>query len=461
MAQEAFDLTLDMFQFAGWNVQWEKTKKEVAQQQKYLGFIVDHASMEYRAADKKMESIRRDIQEFLAAAADGGGRKTCRELAGVLGRVLSLHVSHGKVVQVATRKCQHSLGKQVEERGWDSIFQEQKGELKELAWVAANLQSFNGHPIRDEGTAAAVCRNTAVGNSEGPGMDGKDEDWDEVSYRLGHDGEWIQEQPWTLIGDQREGSAAWAELQQVQMALEQRLGGNAEKWSRLFWRTENRISRKLLRQGTLSSVYNDQVIRICWLEVKTKTKLLPVRGGARGATLKEATARLASTTSTDEWGVAREQLEEVFQEFELWPTVDAFASSVNAICGNFFSKWPQEGSAGVNFFSQKLSSAEVYFCCPPIKEIGQMIRKLLVEDRITAILVLPAWSGSTYWSLLREPDGYVKEVIQWKSWTAKCRDFGAGESMLGRQTGVRMWAAIFQTGDVVIYTREIVSKWLR
>ncbi len=66
-------------------------------------------------------------------------------------------------------------------------------------------------------------------------------------------------------------------------------------------------------------------------------------------------------------------------------TVNAFASRSNSTCDKFFFKWPQVGSSGVNFFVQLLVPEEVYFYCPPVKDIGHMLIRLKAYHDVTAI----------------------------------------------------------------------------
>ncbi len=82
--------------------------------------------------------------------------------------------------------------------------------------------------------------------------------------------------------------------------------------------------------------------------------------------------------------------------------MDGFASRANAACKKFIAKWPQLGAEGVNFFAQELRSTEVYYCCPPVHEAGHLLRSLAKACRVTAVVVLPAWQGSSYWPLLQD-----------------------------------------------------------
>ena len=80
-----------------------------------------------------------------------------------------------------------------------------------------------------------------------------------------------------------------------------------------------------------------------------------------------------ASASTDEWGLQEDERENLWREWAITPTIDAFASSSNAVCPAFYSKWPQMGAAGVNFLAQELKASEVYYCCPPVKEASHMI----------------------------------------------------------------------------------------
>jgi hypothetical protein len=126
-----------------------------------------------------------------------------------------------------------------------------------------------------------------------------------------------------------------------------------------------------------------------------------------------------------EWTVDREQLHQIWQEFQVQPTINGFASRVNVACTKFFSKWPQVGAEGV--FAQQLSAEEVYHSCPPVHLAGHMLRRLSGAGPITAVLVLPAWTPSAYWSLLCTGTGFIPEIQkEWKEWEDLCMDTGLG-----------------------------------
>jgi hypothetical protein len=171
--------------------------------------------------------------------------------------------------------------------------------------------------------------------------------------------------------------------------------------------------------------------------------------------IQEADRRSKLTTSTDEWGVDRACLHKIFRDFECQPTIDAFASSENSICGKFFSKWPQSGATGVNFFAQELDNEEIYFCCPQVKDIGHTIRRLQRHEGVTAVLVLPAWPGHMYWGMLRTGTGFVPEVKQYQELEPDFQDTGRGKSIFVRKAGMKIWAALWRSGSLVIKVSRV------
>jgi hypothetical protein len=57
-AEENTELVLDLFQRAGWNMQWKETSPEAQQEVRYLGVEVNSQHMEYRLPVNKLEDIK-------------------------------------------------------------------------------------------------------------------------------------------------------------------------------------------------------------------------------------------------------------------------------------------------------------------------------------------------------------------------------------------------------------------
>jgi len=182
--------------------------------------------------------------------------------------------------------------------------------------------------------------------------------------------------------------------------------------------------------------------------------VVPIWHPTKKLDIELADERSKRTTSTDEWGVSRVQLQEIFQAFEVSPTVDAFASSDNTVCTHFFSRWPQAGGSGVNFFAQQLNTQDIYFCCPPVKLISHTIRRLQRFAQVRAILLFPAWSGHPFWSLLKKGDKFIPEIQEHKMFEAQFQDTGCGKSLFTRKQGTVVWVALWTSGK----TEQVIEK---
>ena len=85
---------------------------------------------------------------------------------------------------------------------------------------------------------------------------------------------------------------------------------------------------------------------------------------------------------------------EFFSEVSI--DVDAMANFWNRKCNIFFSKTGELGSAGVNFFSQRLDSSKTYYCFPPPSLIVASSWHFF-RFQCHGLLVLPVWKSAAFW----------------------------------------------------------------
>ncbi len=75
----------------------------------HLGFITDSAAMRYFITPEKWDGICLSMSSLLDTAA-AVQPAMAKEVAPVLGKLNSLHCSHGSVMRVLSRSLQHQLG---------------------------------------------------------------------------------------------------------------------------------------------------------------------------------------------------------------------------------------------------------------------------------------------------------------------------------------------------------------
>jgi hypothetical protein len=356
---------------------------------KYLGFIYDTEKMEYRASTEKQDVILILTSEVMQQATITGEGEA-RDLSRLLGKLAALRVSHGRVLHVATRRVQNRMALAVIEKGWDSQVQL---EVEELAWIKNNLHSVNRRSIRNE-------TQEKVGSQAG-----------KMTEKKGFDTGKVQQASWEVWEDYRlektcdfpggntepaVAVAIWVmkQLREALMQLEDR--GAEDDWRRVMWKTSSRNMYNFTNKGARQPEVRRLALQIKYREKQTKTEVKLVWIDLSPVEIQTADDRSRLSTSTDEWGLHRSELPQFYLRFQLQPTVDAFASISNAVCPRFFSKVPQKSGQAVDFFAQQLRQDEIYFCCLPVKEAGHMIRRLQRFAGVTALVVLPAWTGCPY-----------------------------------------------------------------
>ena len=151
------------------------------------------------------------------------------------------------------------------------------------------------------------------------------------------------------------------------------------------------------------------------------------------------------SASSDEWGIDRTTLNNIFCLFDCFPTVDCFASEVNTICSSYFSKIPQNKCSGINFFCQELIPGNVYFCCPPVKDVDNTIKHLLKFSNILAILIIPHWYSAQFWPSLHDGKSFRPEIVNHVLFSSNFLVFNQCDSIFSRKVTFKMLALKIKT----------------
>jgi len=445
-------LAVQAYILAGWNIQWKKTDMVAYQKVRYLGFCIDLNSFTYTAEAGKEREVKEGA-EMVCSHIRNGISFPVRQLARLLGKMAAMRVSHGNIVYLCTRSTQHQMGVVVMRDGWDSDISLSARAGEELGWVIKNFSSFNGRGIRDETGEELVhslqrTRELQAGNLAGQASDAA---------------AWSQEQStsWTVpldgkvkeLEDYPGGSggphilAGFQEMETIYQHLKvaARTAQQA-RWTRWVWLTSSRNCHHFITKGSRQQNIQDLVLAIKREEAIAHIELRVIWVTEVPTIIAEADSRSIQYSSTDEWGASRQDLQAVIERFRVSPTVDAFASRQNTICPSFYSKWPQLGGSGIDFFCQHLDSQEVYFCCPPVTAAAHMQQRLRRQANVTAIIVLPAWRSALHWAMLRNGESFIPEIKDCVEWEGHCQDSGRGESLFSRGSGIKLWAGLYISG---------------
>ena len=161
LCQQHLEETLKVLGQAGFVIAEDKTDStsSISQVKEYLGFIVNSVDMTVSASTDKLNECRSLLKE--AAAAN---QIAAKRLAKVLGKVLSIEIATGPVVQLLSRSAQHELAAMVEASHW-GVTVVLSQEAKEALLLLANcLSDYNGYAIRNDSNTKPL--NDFIGASE-------------------------------------------------------------------------------------------------------------------------------------------------------------------------------------------------------------------------------------------------------------------------------------------------------
>ena len=447
-------LALEVVQNCGWNVQWAKTSTEAEQRHLHLGFFTDSLAMRYFYPEEKQEVVLKQLKKIVAGAA-AGERVTCREMAQALGRLNSMRTSHGNIVGVMSRSCQHQLGCVVMDEGWEATVRLGADAVEELGYLVANLAWFNGQHMQTVEARTKVM-SLVQRDKECLAVEGTEENMENLfvsgvtdshafvyradgTFRYVLDVEFAEDKSAVASGF-RELSAVSIVFSRDPDQFRQCAGG------RVYWQTDSYSCFMYLKKGSRIPCIQRKVAEIKRMERSLDLELVPVWTPRTQARLVLADLGSKLSQSTDEWGVHRDDLGEIFRDWGFWPEVDCMAAGNNSICREFFSLVPQVGARGVNFFCQQLEPGKKFFCCPPVKQIVRAVGHILQQKGVQGVLAVPAWESTPFWSVLDRED-FRSTVSAIRDYRARFITFNSAPgSVFARCNGMMMRFFILKLG---------------
>jgi hypothetical protein len=418
-AWQQFQFALTVLQLCGWNIQWKKTSKEAVQQLQHLGFITDSVQLRCCLPKEKEDVVVKMLQEVTGKAMDGK-MIPALELAQLLGRLNSMRRSHGQLVGVLTRTCQHLLGVAVNSYGWKCKLYLSYEAVRELVLLAKKLRGLNGQHIQSCEARSKVfslaenekkielIRSTEQNLHNLYVSDASDSH----AYIYKADGQFQYVKEFEFTEEEKTTSSGCRELLAVQKTLQDSPEQFADhKGGTVYWQTDSKNCYSFLMRGSRQPEIQQIVTDIKCMERSLDIVIAPVWTPRTQARIFTADLGSKLSSSTDEWCIDREDLANVFVKLKYSPEVDCMATRTNAICEKFFSKIPQIGSAGVNFLTQRLETAVNYYCCPPVKMIGRVVCHIIEKDDITCLLIVPVWPSAAFWPALQQSPRFQECVV--------------------------------------------------
>jgi hypothetical protein len=350
----------------------EKCHFEPTQQLIWLGVRIDLSTFRFDIPSDRLESVISSIQQLLLRSHC---RISARDVARVVGKIISLGFALGPVTRLFTRSCYAFINSKP---FWDAKAPLSVDVVSELKFWLSAIPTLERQTIRLSSLPAAILFTDASDTGIGA-----------VCVANGvHHRAHRPLRTWE-IGT----SSAFRELKGVLFAVRtfQQFFLN----SRIKVFSDSTSAVAIVRSGS-------QKPPLQAIAVKIYHTCLDVHGLLEIEWLprdKNTEADLLSREmDLDDWSVHDAVFTMLCSRFGV-PTVDCFASHYNAKTSKFFSKYWQPGTAGVDAFSFSWGG-EFCWLVPPIHLVARALTHL-EECRAAGILVVPKWLSAMFWPTLR------------------------------------------------------------
>ena len=360
---------LIIFHCLGFEVNFPKSILSPSQQITHIGFEWNSVTMTVTLPRKKMEQIAGLAADFLDR-----GECTARELRSFVGRVEGARPA---VEQAALhyRSLQVLLPPAVSWHGGCRL-RLTRGATEDLQWWRDSLPAHLVAPMR-RGQPTLDLFTDASG----------------VMGWGGHSSRGFAQGPW--MGLERMWHINAKELVTVEKCLTSMM----EQGDYVHVNMDSRTAVAYINKqgGTRSRSLCDIALRL-WDFVLT-------RGGwIRASWLPRESNQIADMLSkqslaTWEFGLDPRVAEMIWQRWFV-PTVDSFASRDFHLVRRYYSFYPDPLAERRDAFSV-LAWPDRLYAFPPVPLITLVLEKIRV-DRVTAIMIVPAWETAKWWDLLQD-----------------------------------------------------------
>ena len=396
--------TFEVLAQAGFIVSTSKsdTPSDVSQIKRHLGFIVNSVTMQVSATASKLDEIT-----ALARSLFASPRYQARQLAKLLGKLVSLLPALGPVVMVLCRLAQIELSVFTDNNSWSASMTLTESAASAILLLVDSLSEFNGAPIRNEATAIPLSsfldglpddRFVYQRSADTPAVIASDASEHAIcSYDVQNAGGFFHQD--ILSISEASYSSGHRELLAVLSTLRSSSSTASLSSRSCYWLTDSENLVTFLTKGSSKLAIQSTVLDIFRLAHRMKLDLIPLHV-RRSDYRIQAADHGSRFYDPDDWSIDTASFESITQ---FWPaSIDLFAHFSNSHLPRFYSFGNAPHTSGVNAFAQDWSG-EIAWCCPPVNLVIAAVRKI-ASSRMQAILVVPAWRSAFFWAFLF-PDG--------------------------------------------------------
>ena len=370
---------------AGWIIKKED-KTGPSQRLLYLGLEICSVSMKFFIPRKKLDKIIVRIKAVVDAP-----HVKIREMASILGLLMSCYKALGPVTRIMTRTCYAWVHASLRSLGfWDYFAPFSSGCRKELIFWLENIESLNGFPF-SASKSEEQFEIEIIGDASDKGL---------FAFSYGDCCETVARRRFT--GKEAMESSTFREILVLHdVYCSPDIGKFSNK--RIRHLTDNKAVEFIFKAGSNKFRIHRMVVDIF---LSCRSHGISLNGSWRSR--DDPLLQIADAGSKDfdgsSFSLDFDSFSVVLEAFSYVNlSVDAMAQFWNKKFPLYFSRRKDPAAMGHNFFAQKLSPDVGYYIFPPPHDIVAVLMHLRLY-RASGVLILPMWPSNPFFNFVF-PDG--------------------------------------------------------
>lgn len=406
-AEQLHQLVYDLVEKSGWHLAVDKSDgpKEASQCKKYLGFYINTQIMTVTYPDDQLVAFCHRLQGLIHSDL-----VSVKDLASILGKMISLSPSHGPSVRICSRSGYAMLESHVDAHGWEGLVRWTPSALEELKFFIRHASTFNNSPIINALTDIRV--DTVLKN---PLSSKQTINATQVNEVLVSDASSIKaavkslhgpHQQWSSVfkfnENEKSRSSGERELLAVHKLLQQCLSDHKLSNAHVFWGTDSQNLVSFLTKGSPKPWIQSIVFEILKMSATLHCVINPVHLYREDERIREVD-QMSKFKDSDNWSIDHHSFNQFDQDFHF--EVDIFADAFNRKAQRFISQFYHAESEAVDAFSIEWKGM-AWVCPPPVSLVNKVIRRIRMSP-CQGLLVVPNWPASDYFCELF----HAKEIL--------------------------------------------------
>ena len=368
----------------------------------WLGFIWNSKDGSLAAAPHRVEKIIGSCNLLLS-------RDKCvvRELAGLVGMLISLIPVVGNCSRVATRCSQICIASA---KSWDETCPISLQIKREILFWRDNINKLNYRLIADQGPPKVL--NIIEGDASSTGL-GSILNRENLAARI-------------FSQEERERHSTYRELANIHYSLLAFLPKIQN--SSVKFLVDSQAAAKIVETGSMKEElqwFATEIFHVCFANnISFRVEWIPREQN----TMADWASREADLIDIEDWQITSNFFNILNSRYGPF-SLDAFSNSYNKKCSRFYSLFFSPGCLGIDALTYDWKGENVLLV-PPVNAIGQALSHLKA-CQAKGVLVAPKWPSSYFWPLLlNQFSRFISDICVFKGKNVLCHGYNKN-SILG------------------------------